>query len=167
MSEDLAAPPRRAPSRLPWILLALSLALNLFFVGGVFWVRTQAARAHMSPAERVGLVTKQLGLDVNQRAAFDRFIRTVRMKAHQLRQTNKPLIDDAWQDFAKAQPDEAAVDKLFEEAANNRRSFQIEAGRALRTFLVVLNEDQRARFIALVRNRDNHNTPPLLRQLVQ
>jgi hypothetical protein len=90
----------------------------------------------------------------------------MRLKSRHLRETNMPLIDDAWQEFAKQQPDEAAVDKLFEQAANNRRSFQIETGRALREFLVVLSEDQRTKFIALVKNRDR-NTPPLLRQLVQ
>jgi hypothetical protein len=55
---------------------------------------------------------------------------------------------------------------LFEQAANNRRSFQIETGRALREFLVALSEEQRGKFIALVKDRDR-NRPPLLRQLVQ
>jgi uncharacterized membrane protein len=158
--------PRLAASRLPWVLLALSLALNLFFVGGVFWVRSQG-HGPAGPAERVERLAKQLTLDADQRAAFERFVRTIRMKARELRETNQPLIDEAWLDFAKAQPDETTVDKLFEAAANNRRNFQIEAGRALRAFLVTLNEDQRAAFIALVKNRDNRNTPPLLRQLVQ
>jgi Spy/CpxP family protein refolding chaperone len=115
------------------------------------------------------LVAKQLALDADQRAAFDRFVRcvrTMRMKSGQLRETNQPLIDAAWQDFAKQQPDEAAIDKLFEQAANNRRSFQIETGRALREFLVALSEEQREKLIALVKDRDR-NTPPLLRQLVQ
>ncbi len=157
--------PRAASPRLPWILLALSLALNLAFVGGVFWVHVM--HAPMGPGERVESVAKGLSLDATQRAAFDRFVRTVRMRARQLREANQPLIDEAWQDFAKAQPDEAAVDKLFEQVADNRRSFQIEAGRALRAFLATLREDQRASFIAMVRSRDNRNTPPLLRQLVQ
>lgn len=168
MTADLAAPQRGSwRPRLPWILLALSFALNLFFIGGVFWVRTEAHHGHLTPAERVEQVAQELSLDTNQRAAFDGFIRTVRGKARQLRETNQPLIEKAWQDFAKPQPDEAALDKLVEAAADNRRSFQIEAGRALRGFLAVLNEDQRIRFIALARKRDNRNTPPLLRQLVQ
>jgi uncharacterized membrane protein len=157
--------PRRAPARLPWILLALSLALNLFFVGGVVWMRSQG-HGPMAPAERVERLVKRLSLDADQRAAFDRFVKTIRMKARDLRETNEPLIDEAWQDFAKAQPDEAAVDKLFEAAANNRRNFQIETGRALRAFLVTLNEDQRATFVAMVKSRDNRKAPPLLRQLM-
>jgi uncharacterized membrane protein len=167
VTADLAAPQRGFRRlRLPWILLALSLALNLFFIGGVFWVRTEAHHRHLGPAERVEQVAQDLSLDANQRAAFDGFIRTVRDKARQLRETNQPLIDEAWQDFAKAQPDEAALDKLVEAAADNRRGFQIEAGRALRGFLGVLTEDQRARFIALARKRDDH-TPSLLHQLVR
>jgi uncharacterized membrane protein len=158
--------PRAAPSRLPWILLAFSLALNLFFVGGVFWVRSQG-HGPMGPAERIEQIAKRLTLDADQRTAFERFVRTIRTKEHELRETNQPLVDEAWQDFAKAQPDEAVVDKLFEAAANNRRNFQLETGRALRAFLATLKEDQRAAFIAMVKSRDNRKTPPLLRQLVQ
>lgn len=166
MTAEIPSRPRAAPARLPWILLALSLALNLFFVGGVFWVRSQG-HGPLPPAERVERLAKRLSLSPDQRAAFERFVRTMRMKARDLRETNQPLVDEAWQNFAKAQPDEAAVDKLFEEAANNRRNFQIETGRALRGFLVTLNEEQRATFVGLVNSRDNHKAPPLLRQLLQ
>ncbi len=167
MTADLVAPRRGVwRSRLPWILLALSLALNLCFIAGVFWVRMEASRAQLSPPARMELVAKQLSLDDNQRAAFERFVGTLRLKSRHLRETNMPLVDDAWQEFAKQQPDEAAIDKLFEQAADNRRSFQIETGRALREFLAILSEDQRTKFIALVKHRDR-NTPPLLRQLVQ
>ena len=166
MTAETPARPRQPASRLPWILLALSLALNLFFVGGVFWVRGHGHGA-MGPAERFERIAKQLTLDAKQRAAFDAFVKTVRTKARELRETNQPLVEEAWQDFAKAQPDEAAVDKLFETAATNRRNFQLEAGRALRAFLGTLSEEQRAAFIARVRSRDNHAAPPLLRQLVQ
>jgi uncharacterized membrane protein len=165
VTAEIPSRPRAAPARLPWILLALSLALNLFFVGGVFWVRSQ--HGPMGPAERVERLAKQLTLDANQRTAFERFVQTIRLKARDLRETNQPLVDEAWQDFAKAQPDEAAVDKLFEAAANNRRNFQVEAGRALRAFLITLNEEQRATFITLVKSRDNRFTLPLLRHLVQ
>ena len=167
MTADLVAPRRGVwRSRLPWILLALSLALNLCFIAGVFWVRMEASRAQLSPPARMELVAKQLSLDGNQRPAFERFVATLRLKSRHLRETNMPLVDDAWQEFAKQQPDEAAIDKLFEQAADNRRSFQIETGRALREFLAILSEDQRTKFIALVKHRDR-NTPPLLRQLVQ
>jgi uncharacterized membrane protein len=166
VTAELPARSRFPVPRLPWILLALSLALNLFFVGGAVWLRLQAGHGPVAPAERAEAVAKELALSGDQRAAFDRFLRTVRMKARQLRETNQPLIDAAWQDFGKAQPDEAAVDKLFEQAADNRRNFQIESGRALRVFLTALNDDQRARFIALVKHRER-DTPPLLRQLVQ
>jgi uncharacterized membrane protein len=168
VTADLVEPRRGAwRSRLPWILLAVSLALNLCFVGGLFWVRMEASHVQMGPAERIELVAKQLALDADQRAAFDRFAATVRQKSRHLRETNQPVIDDAWQEFAKERPDEAAIDKLFEQAANNRRSFQIETGRALREFLVSLSEDQRTKFIGLVKKREGRNTPPLLRQLVQ
>src|SRR5258708_39475689 len=96
---DLVAPRRGVwRSRLPWILLALSLALNLCFIAGVFWVRMEASRAQLSPPARMELVAKQLSLDDNQRAAFERFVGTLRLKSRHLRETNEPLIDDACQE---------------------------------------------------------------------
>jgi uncharacterized membrane protein len=164
----VAAPPRRRwRSRLPLILLVLSLALNVFFIGGVFWLKTMAMRAQMTPPERVRLVASQLSLDDDQRAAFDRFVQTARRHTRELRETNMPLVEQAWNEFAKAQPDDALVARLFAESADNRRRYQVEVGQALHGFLAALSEDQRRIFINLLRNRQNRNVPPFLRELVQ
>jgi Spy/CpxP family protein refolding chaperone len=166
VSADVVAPQHSLRRRLPWLLLALSLALNICFIGGVFWVRMEAARGQMAPAERFERVAQQLSLDGNQRAAFDHFIRALRMRTRQMRETNQPLIAEAWGELGKAQPDDAALTRLLTEAADNRRAFQLDTSRALRGFLAVLTDEQRARFVELARNREDRNIPPILRQLV-
>jgi uncharacterized membrane protein len=157
--------PRRWRSRLPLILLILSLALNAFFIGGAFWLKSQAARMQMSPAERAQQVARRLSLDDDQRAAFERFIHTARQYTREMREANMPLVEQAWKEFAKSNPDEALIDRLFSQAADNRRHFQIELGQALRGFLATLSEEQRRNFIDLLHNRQHRDAPSLLRQL--
>jgi len=168
VTTDLAAP-RRANwrPRLIWLILALSLALNLFFVAGGFWVRMGAGHGMMNPAERQEAVAKDLALDADQRAAFDHFIRTMRVRTRQLRENNQLLFDDAWQELAKPNADDAAIDKIVEEASNNRHAYQLEMSHAMRAFLRELNDQQRTTFIEIAKNRENRNGPPLLRQLLQ
>jgi uncharacterized membrane protein len=162
---EAAVPRRGALPRLPWVLLALSLALNLFFIGGVFWVRNQAAQANLTPPERFAMVASQLSLDANQKAAFQRFVRDMRMRTRQLRETNQPLIQETWEELAKTKPDDALIDHNLDEAASNRHSYQLETSHALRTFLAALSPEQRQQFIELARNRQDHGVPPLLHQL--
>ncbi|MBV9523209.1 MAG: periplasmic heavy metal sensor [Alphaproteobacteria bacterium] len=165
MSADVATPRPRLRPRLPWLLLALSLALNICFIGGVLWVRAQAARGQMAPAERFEHVSQQLSLNADQHAAFERFIRALRMRTRQMHETNHPLIEEAWSELAKAQPDDAVLNRVFTESANNRRAYQLDTSQALRGFLAVLTDAQRARFVELARNREDRSVPPLLRQL--
>jgi Spy/CpxP family protein refolding chaperone len=165
VSADIAVSQRGSPPRLLWVLLALSLALNLFFIGGVFWLRTEASHMQLAPAERFEMVARQLSLDATQRAAFDKFINMMRMRTRHLRENNMPLIEETWSELAKAKPDDALIEHNLDEAASNRHAYQLDASRALRAFLAVLSDEQRQTFVSLVKNRENHDVPPLLRQL--
>jgi uncharacterized membrane protein len=156
---------RGALPRLPWILLALSLALNAFFVGGFFWVRGEVARAQLRPAERFELIGRELNLDAKQRAAFDHFIGQMRMRARHLREANQPLIEEAWNELEKPKPDDGVVDRNLDAANANRHNFQIDNSHALRTFLTSLSDEQRRSFVEFAKHRQNRDVPPILRQL--
>lgn len=162
----IAVSQRGERPRLPWILLALSLALNLFFVGGVLWLRHEAGLKLVGPAERFTMVARQLSLTADQRAAFDKFIDTMRARAGQMHESNQPLIEDAWRELAKPQPDNAVIDRNLDQAASNHHAFQLDTSRALRAFLAVLSDEQRATFVSLAKNRQSRNVPPLIKQLV-
>jgi Spy/CpxP family protein refolding chaperone len=147
-------------------LFILSLALNLCFIGGAVWVRSEAWHVTMTPADRFQMVAQQLSLDADQRAAFDRFIRQMRMRARHMRETSEPLFEEIWDELAKPKPDDAQIDKDIDEANANRHSFQVDSSHALRTFLTTLTPEQRDRFVQLARNRQNKDVPPLLRMLI-
>jgi Spy/CpxP family protein refolding chaperone len=150
-------------TRLPWLLLALSVALNVFFVGGAIWMKTRAGHGWMRPAERIEAAVKELHLDARQREALQDFLATMRVRAHQLREQNRPLIDAAWMELAKAAPDEAALGRAFDEGTANRRAFQLDTSRALHQFLRSLTDEQRAQVLEDVRKRPN---APFLRQVM-
>jgi uncharacterized membrane protein len=188
-------------ARLPWILLAVSVVLNLCFIAGAVWVRMHGPPprfAAADPALRVENMSKELALSDNQRAAletmfrrdqarrgeavvegvtkdvglgpdqhaaFERFIRTARMETRHLREKNQPLFEEGLRELGKPDPDQAVLDRLFTEAAANRRNYQIELSHSLRTFLVTLKPEQRQKFLAILRNRQN--APPVMRQILQ
>ena len=154
-------------ARLPWILLALSLALNVFFVGGAIWMRAHVGRGWTNQGERVAAAVREFDLDAAQREALQHFLRTVRMRTRDLRELNQPLIDAAWTELAKPQPDEAALTRAFDEGTANRRAYQRETSRALHEFLLTLSDAQRAKVLDYMRTRrSGQHMPPLLRQMM-
>ena len=159
----------RGPSRLrlPWVLLALSLALNLFFIGGAMWARMHGPPSLMNPAHRAEAAARELQLNDAQRAAFEQFVRTIRMRARQLRELNRPIVEQAWRELAKPKPDEAMLTRLFDEATANRRSTQGEVTAALRHFLQTLAPEQRERYIEMMLRRPEGGPQPFGRGLMQ
>ena len=53
-----------------WVILVLSLALNLCFIAGALWIRVQGPPLPMSPEQRLQQIEPQLALNPQQKAAF-------------------------------------------------------------------------------------------------
>jgi uncharacterized membrane protein len=159
--------------RLVWAALALSLALNVFFIGGAVWIRMHVPHGPGGspfgppPHERIEAVARDLSLDAAQRGAFERFVRDTRQETRQVREANQKLGDAAWEEMVKLQPDQDLLRRLFDEVSANRREYQTGMTRALLDFLGTLSPEQRRQFIELARDRQNRNAPPMLRRLLQ
>ena len=136
-----------------WVVLILSLALNLCFVAGALWIRVQGASLPMSPEQRLEQIEPQLALDPQQKTAFDQYARTVRLRMQSMRETVEPLVGKAWSELAKPDADDAKVMQLFDEAGEQRRAFRRELGTATFSFLANLRPEQRAKFVELARQR--------------
>ncbi len=139
--------------QLLWVLVALSVALNLFFIVGALWIRIHGPPQALSPAERLQRIGTQLSLDRQQKEAFDRYADTVRARMQLMHNTVDPLMGDAWAEVAKPKPDEASVVRLFDEAGQTRRSFMRELAPVTLSFLATLSPEQRAKFVELIRQR--------------
>jgi uncharacterized membrane protein len=131
--------------RLVWVALALSLTLNVFFVGGLTWMKL-SARPNLTPIERMEHVVQALNPTDDQRLAFEQFLRVVRLRGRFLRETNQPLLEKVWAEMAKPTPDDDAVAKLSAEVDKNRQAFQQELAGALQGFIKTLSPDQRVKF---------------------
>jgi Spy/CpxP family protein refolding chaperone len=136
-----------------WVVLILSLALNLCFVAGALWIRLQGPPLPMSPEERLQQIEPQLALDSQQKAAFDQYARTVRSRMQSMHEAVEPLVGKAWSELAKPDADDAKVMQLFDQAGEQRRAFRRELGTATFAFLTKLPPEQRAKFVALARPR--------------
>lgn len=157
----VAATARGAARRhLLWVLLTLSLVLNLCFVAGALWSRFHAPPPPFNLEGRFQQMAAELALDPPQKEAFERYAQTIRAHIRQMRETVQPLIADAWSETAKPDADETKVMALFGEAAEKRRSFQRELMTTTLSFLATLSPEQRATFVEIARQRPRHWGPP-------
>ena len=134
------------------ILLALSLALNLFFIAGALWIRIHGP-SPMTPEERLQHIGAQLALDSQQRQAFEQYSQAVRTRMQVMRKAVDPLISNAWSEVAKPDADEAKVVALFDEAGQTRRAYMRELAPTTLSFLAKLSPEQRKKFVELIRER--------------
>ena len=161
MTADPAATagPRRI---LPWVLLALSLVLNLCFVGGALWFHYQKPW-RITAAERADRISAELHLDAAHQQIFRRYFRTVFAHLQLMRTEVQPLVGDFWTEIAKPQPDEAKITKLFDQAAEARRKVQRELTSETLAFLATLTPDQRTVFVQLARRPPPSFAQPIRR----
>jgi Spy/CpxP family protein refolding chaperone len=136
-----------------WLVLTLSLALNLFFVGGALWIRFNGPPVPMNAEERLHRIGAQLGLDAQQKEAFEQYSQTLRTRMHLMRKAVEPMMHNAWAEVAKPDADEAKVVELFDEASQTRRSFMRELAPITLSFLSKLSPEQRAKFVELIQQR--------------
>lgn len=149
---SLAEPGAQTGSRgrLLWLALALSLTLNVCFVGGLVW-SLMTTEHFVAPAQRMQQITRELKLSPDQHDAFQQFVIEARRRTRQLRESNHPLVERVWQELGKPQPDQDAIAKLVDEATENRHAYQKDMTVALSRFLSDLTPEQRARFIDLAK----------------
>lgn len=151
LAEDGAPGLRRG--RLLWVALIISLALNAFVVGAlVWWV---VADRITTPAQRFQQIARELHLSPDQHDAFQQFVIEMRRNTRQLRESNQPLVQKVWDEMNKPQPDRDLIDRLIDQATENRRAYQKNMTEALTRFLATLSADQRGGFIELTKRRQD------------
>jgi uncharacterized membrane protein len=151
----LAEPAAHSGTRRYWwkVLLALSLALNLFFVIGALWIRIHAPGPMLSAEGRIDRMAGELKLDPQQQQAFTRYSESMRELFSSMHQKVEPLIAGAWSELGKPQADEATVMQLFDRAAQQRRIFIHDITKNTLSFLATLSPAQRAQFVKLAHQR--------------
>ena len=104
--------------QLLWLLLAVSLALNLFFVTAFLWSRFRDSPPPIYAEERLEWIGAQLRLDPQQKEAFSQYAQAVRANMQTMHAAVDPLMGKAWSEVAKPNADVATVVQLFDEAGH-------------------------------------------------
>jgi len=157
-AEGATSPPR-SKARLVKVALALSLALNVFFIGGLVYSK------FVRPTPPLIALGRELNLAPDQRTAFQSFLQVVRSKGAALRENNLKISQQIWDELSQPKPDPQKLTALFAEYANNRRDYQTAVGTALLPFLETLSAEQRQRFIEISKHRQA--VANRMRQLLQ
>ena len=138
---------------LPWILFALSLTLNVFFLGGYYYKRTLDQRLSGNEQERSRYVVERLNFTADQRQRFQEFRQRARERQRETQRSNRPVIDNLWREIEKPEPDLAQLDGYIEHLTTNRLAFQREQMTDMLRFAKSLEGSQRVEFLELVRTR--------------
>jgi uncharacterized membrane protein len=136
-----------------WVLLTLSVALNLCFVAGAVWIRLHPPPQPLGPSERLRRIAEELPLDPHQKQAFDRYAETVGILMEKMHRQVDPLTGEAWSELGKTDADEKKILQALEEAGEARRGFMRAATEATMSFLTTLSPEQRAQFVDVARRR--------------
>ena len=133
-------------SKLPWILVAASLAFNVLFMVGFLQARSDAAMLRTSRG-RLELMGRRLDLDEQQRQAFDQFLD----KRERLRKGRAPQINALLAEIIKDKPDK----KTFEEFVLGRAAGEHRLAKLglWQEFVAVLRPQQRERLVELIKKR--------------
>jgi Spy/CpxP family protein refolding chaperone len=150
---------RNRPHRLLAALLAVSLALNLFFIAGAAWTRLHPPPDEPGFDQRFSQMAAQLDLDSQQQAAFTRYEAAMRTRRAAMRLKVRPLFDAARQEIAKPQPDAARIQQLLDQAEVQHRAFQRQTIADTLAFAATLSPAQRAIFVAFERDHRGRHRP--------
>jgi uncharacterized membrane protein len=136
-------------ARLPWFLLAVSLAANLFFGAGVAYTVYQERRVAASPEARVDVVAERLGLDDKQHQALMLLRERAEYRRPGLKQAEAPVRAEILKQVAQPEFDRELVLEMLAQRDEERRPYLTEYAEDLHGFLVTLNDDQRRQFLEM------------------
>jgi uncharacterized membrane protein len=128
--------------RLPWVLLIVSAAFNVFLVAGMLVARAHHKR--MGTAEgRAAVLAEELGMGDEQRAAYVDLLKQSRERRDEDRERRRAEYQRVWIELARDKPDEAVLEEFVRSpGSSERRKRFLDHARAL---MEILRPEQRAR----------------------
>ena len=134
-------------SRLPWVVVAASLAFNVLFMVGFLRARKDVAKEPRTSRDRFKRIADKLDLDERQWQAVEQFLD----KKEQLRKDRAPQRDALLAEIVKENPDTKALEEfVLGKAAGDYRLARLAL---MQEFIAVLRPQQRERYVELIRKR--------------
>jgi uncharacterized membrane protein len=126
-----------------WILLALSVALNLFAIGGYAYTRYTMQSWHMAPGDRANMVGDRLGLNADQRATLASILGDLRNEMMRARKERMEWRQSLITRLSDPNFNVGALEAEIRHSAEQRVQFQLESTTRMRALILTLTEDQR------------------------
>lgn len=137
-------------AKLPWILFASSLLLNLFFAGGVVYSKVTAERLRDTPGERVQFVVEELGLTEAERERLLELRHAVSEQRARMREQGAPLRRAMIEEMRKPTLDRARVNELLRERSKLFVSHLTGVMTEMHGFLNGLEPEKKQEFLAMM-----------------
>ncbi|MEE9209513.1 MAG: periplasmic heavy metal sensor [Kiloniellales bacterium] len=139
--------------KLLWVLLAVSLAANVFLVAGALYGLygddTPGARAMAN----IDTVAERLGLSSEQRDGLVDLRKRVKERRQVMRELRGERRGAFLDELAKPAFDRERVLVLIDQRAAERREFFADMAGELHAYLATLGPEQRDEFLAMARER--------------
>ncbi len=137
---------------LPWILLAVSLALNIFLVAGFFWSRS-AITLWRDPEARFEMMADRLDLTEPQRTDLRRIVGALKEHGGMAFEAHREVRREILEMALRPNPDRAAILARIEEVTRNRMQAMAEMLDLTLPFLASLTPQQRSKLKELLEQR--------------
>ena len=141
---------------LPWTLLALSVALNIFFIGGFFWSHQHAMMWARGPEARMERLADRLDLAPPQREELKRLAATMHERGRNAFRDREPAMRELMDMVLADSPDRAAIEARLRAMGEKRIQGMIEMLDTALPFLGSLNPEQRGELGELMREGKFH-----------
>lgn len=132
-------------ARLPWILFFISLALNVFAVGGFIYAKNRA-ESRWSERSPITSAVRDLDLTAAQKAALEKMRNDIRRSSEDIRNEMRPLRRQLLQELGKPQPDFASVDTRIDDISDMQGKRFKAMVRAVHEFQQTLTPEQQEQF---------------------
>ncbi len=129
-------------AKLPWILLALSLVLNVFAIGGFIYGK-RLAEHRMGGRSPIVAALHKLDLNGPQKAALEKLRQELRDDSNDIRDEMRPLRRELLTEMTKATPDFAAADAKIDTLGDIQSKKYKAMLRSVNEFYQTLTPEQR------------------------
>ena len=138
---------------LAWSLLAVSLALNIFFAGGVVYSKVMAERLGASPAERAQYLADRFALSDQQHDRLLAFQTAMGERRGTLREGFRENRAALLAELVRPELDRARIAQLRQKQTASRSALFEDFTGELHQFLAILSPEQKADFVAMLEER--------------
>ena len=139
-------------TKMIYLLLAISLGFNLFFVTG-YWT-TKKRLSHESPLQRrVEIVAKQLSLSKEQKRVLTELLKESGRRLQELKIEQRATVRLFRAEFKKENPDIEKLRTAMENIESRYRKTREELGAKWRAFFASLDEKQRKKAMRLLKHK--------------